>query len=151
MLWFRIDNRLIHGQVIETWLPYTQAGRLLVANDGVAEDTLQQSIMSMAVPGRIKLQFVSLAKLALALGEYACHDTLVLFANCCDARRAYEMGVAFSAINVGNLHYGPGKRQICTHAAVSAEDADCLNFFKTQGIKLDFRCVPNDNPHVEEF
>ena len=73
MLWFRIDNRLIHGQVIETWLPYTQAGHLLVANDGVAQDSLQQSIMSMAVPSRIKLQFVSLGKLAAAIDEQAGH------------------------------------------------------------------------------
>ena len=45
-MWFRVDNRLIHGQVIEGWLPYTGAAHLIVANDALAEDLLRQQIMS---------------------------------------------------------------------------------------------------------
>ena len=35
-MWFRVDNRLVHGQVIEAWLPYTGARHLIVANDELA-------------------------------------------------------------------------------------------------------------------
>ena len=53
MAWFRIDNRLVHGQVIEGWLPYLNAGHLIVANDALALDELQQQIMRLAIPGRV--------------------------------------------------------------------------------------------------
>ena len=36
MIWFRIDNRLVHGQVIEAWLPHIRAKTLVVANDDLA-------------------------------------------------------------------------------------------------------------------
>ena len=48
MFWVRIDNRLIHGQVIETWIPFTNAKRLVVANDELAKDVLQQEIVVLS-------------------------------------------------------------------------------------------------------
>ena len=151
MLWFRIDNRLVHGQVIETWIPYLESSRLLVVNDDIARDGLQQSIMSMAVPHRVKVEFLPVDGLQKALRNTDYPNTLVLFANCQDARRAFEQGGLFRSVNVGNLHYAPGKVQICPHAALSDEDAGCLCYLREQGVELDFRCVPNDKPKVEQF
>ena len=48
-MWFRVDNRLVHGQVIEAWLPYTGARHLVVANDELATDFLRQT---REAPGR---------------------------------------------------------------------------------------------------
>lgn len=151
MLWFRIDNRLIHGQVIETWLPYIEASRLLVVNDNIARDQLQQSIMAMAVPNSVEVEFLPLSNLGLALNSVEHQNTLVLFANCQDARKAFEMGGFFNQLNVGNLHYGPGKEQICVHVALSEDDATCLCYLRDHGVELDFRSVPNDTPRVEPF
>lgn len=152
MLWFRIDNRLVHGQVIETWLPYLEATRLLVVNDAIAQDKLQQSIMSMAIPDSVEIEFLLLLNLGLALNSVEHENTLVLFANCQDARKTFEMGGAsFTVLNVGNLHYGPGKKQICVHVAVSEDDASCLCYLREHGVELDFRSVPNDSPRVEPF
>ncbi|MBQ4132459.1 MAG: PTS sugar transporter subunit IIB [Desulfovibrionaceae bacterium] len=151
MLWFRIDNRMVHGQVIETWIPYLESSRLIVANDDIAGDSLQQSIMGLAVPHRVEMEFLHLDELHKALQNTDYPNTLVLLANCQDARRAYELGNVFKSINVGNLHYGPGKTQICPHAALSEDDAGCLHFLREKGVELDFRCVPNDKTRVGSF
>ncbi|WP_418730975.1 PTS sugar transporter subunit IIB, partial [Desulfovibrio sp.] len=58
MLWFRVDNRLVHGQVIEGWLPYVAARHLIVANDAMSADLLQQQIVSLAVPEQVAIHFV---------------------------------------------------------------------------------------------
>lgn len=146
MFWFRIDNRLVHGQIIEAWLPYTGATLLLVVNDSLAADDLQQQIMSLAIPGRVDVRFLrvdQLAEVAAAPGAGKT-ETLVLIANCSDARRIHESGVSLGVLNVGNLHYAPGKRQLCAHVAVSDEDEGCMRFLQRNGVELDFRCVPND-------
>ena len=152
MLWVRVDNRLVHGQVIETWLPYTNASNLLVANDDLAADSLRQTIISLAVPSRIKLQF-SKVESACAVLDSICpkeNSTLMLVADCRDALRIFDGGVLFPTLNVGNLHYGPGKRQICSHVALSEEDEACLVQLKAHSVKFDFRCVPNEIIHLEE-
>ena len=153
MLWVRADNRLVHGQVIETWLPYTNASHLLVINDELAADALRQTIVSLAVPSRITLQFLKVesANAALKTTSPEENSILALVATCQDALRIFNAGVLFPVLNVGNLHYSPGKRQICSHVALSEEDEACLLQLKAHSVKLDFRCVPNEFIHLEEW
>ena len=122
MLWFRVDNRLVHGQVIEGWLPYVAARHLIVANDAMSADLLQQQIVSLAVPEQVAIHFVPVDAL---LETLACcgESSLVLFADCQDARRALESGVDIRALNIGNLHYAPGKIQVFPHVALSEQDS----------------------------
>ena len=155
MIWFRIDNRLIHGQIIETWLPYTRAARLVVCNGDLAHDPLRQQIMLLAVPARIRVEFAEPASLDQLLRESRERGReeriLVIFADCADAKTAYASGVRFTKLNIGNMHYAPGKQQVCGHAAFSDEDSACFHSFADAGVMLDFRCVPNDTTEVTEW
>ncbi|MBQ4567201.1 MAG: PTS sugar transporter subunit IIB [Desulfovibrio sp.] len=144
-MWFRIDNRLVHGQVIESWLPYTGARHLVVANDELAADSLRQQIISLAVPQRIQIHFVTLAALPKTLTDCG-EQCLVLFATCQDARRAADNGISMSILNMGNLHYGPEKQQLLPHVALSAQDREDLRCLCSKLVQLDFRCVPDDKP-----
>lgn len=154
MLWVRIDNRLVHGQVIETWLPYTGARVLLVANDELAADDLQQEIMSLAIPNSTTTLFIRVDQVSETLRTQsakgrAANDVLVLFEGCADARRAYDSGFSFPVLNIGNIHYGPGKVQLSPSVALGTDDESCLRFFSRNGVELDFRCVPNDPNQVK--
>ncbi|SKA78386.1 PTS system, mannose-specific IIB component [Paucidesulfovibrio gracilis DSM 16080] len=152
MNWVRVDNRLVHGQVVETWLPYVGAKGIIVANDDVSDDPLTQEIMSLAIPQSMSTSFVSINDLLhlqeIALWSSAQGAALVLFSNCEDARRAYEIGFRFQSINIGNIHYAPGKRQLSPSVAVNDSEEECLRFFADREVKLDFRCVPNDPVQV---
>lgn len=151
MFWVRVDNRLIHGQIIESWLPYTKSRTIVVANDEVSADPLRQEIMGLAIPNNVEKIFVDVENAhEFMANAYADDepDVLVLFANCGDARRAHESGLAFKALNLGNLHYGPGKEQVCAHVALDGDDCSCLHYFDGIGVELDFRCVPNEPVQV---
>lgn len=147
MLWFRIDNRLVHGQVIEAWLPHIRASILVVANDELAADELRQEIMSLAVPSSVTFLCCpvkdALTELRRLQREKREQHMMVLFASCEDARAAHMAGIDFSVLNIGNLHYGPGKEQICEHIALSQVDRTCLAYFEDHGVEIDFRCVPS--------
>ncbi|HKK33503.1 MAG TPA: PTS sugar transporter subunit IIB [Desulfomicrobiaceae bacterium] len=154
MVWVRVDNRLVHGQVIETWLPYVSARTLIVANNDLAGDYLRQEIMKLAIPSGVALVFSSVEAVPETvhdLGKREDRGILVLFADCCDARDAFVHGFEFESINIGNLHYGPGKQQICDHVALSDRDSACLHFFSREGVKIDFRCVPNKTVKVGKW
>ncbi len=144
MSWFRVDNRLVHGQVIEAWLPYTGAKHLVVANDALASDVLRQQIVALAVPQRIAVHFVPIKELATVLCRCAQDTVFVLLADCQDAARVFSEGVAMPVLNIGNLHYAPGKRQLLPHVAVSEEDVAQLKYLTGQQVELDFRCVPTE-------
>lgn len=148
MDWVRIDNRLVHGQIIENWLPYTHMGAIVVANDAVANDSIQQEIMALAIPHSIKCVFSTPAEAGNILQSFT-DSCLVLFASCVDAMAAWRSGYEFNRLNVGNIHYGPGKRQLSPSVALSEDDEALLNEFISKGVTLDFRCVPNDPVQVK--
>ena len=152
MLWFRIDNRLVHGQIIEAWLPHIRAKTLLVANDDLAADELRQEIMSLAVPSGISFLCCPVAQAGALLQRVRKDDpnqhVLILFSDCADAKAAHMTGLSFSLVNIGNLHYGPGKEQVCEHIALGAEDRSCLKYFSEHGVEVDFRCVPSATTKV---
>ncbi|MFW6324416.1 MAG: PTS sugar transporter subunit IIB [Desulfovibrionales bacterium] len=147
-MWVRIDNRLVHGQIIESWVPHVQARDIWVVNDELAADELRKEIMRLAVPQGVDILFSTPSMITGDLerkyiGRYERKDFLVLFASCRDAKSAFEQGFDFSLLNVANIHYSPGKKQICDHVALNEEDISCIGFFSRKGVRLDFRCVPN--------
>jgi len=146
MAFVRVDNRLVHGQIIESWLPFTHARTILVVNDELAADYLRQEIMSLAIPAGVRIEFLPVGELMgfLSRNPLEAEDALILFSGCRDARVAYERGLGFGSLNLGNLHYAPGKKQVCPHVALSKEDESCLDFFRDMGVRLDYRCVPSD-------
>ncbi len=153
MLWFRIDNRLIHGQVIESWLPSLGVEALVVANDALAGDEMQQAILGLAVPKRIRVFFSAVVRTPAILPdlERQAGAVLVLLESCIDAARLFRLGVRMDTVNVGNVHYAPGKKQICAHVAASDDELECLRFLRRSDVLLDFRCVPEDVPDMEEW
>jgi len=153
MHFVRIDNRLVHGQVIETWLPHTRATMIVVVNDEIASNVLRQEIMSLAIPDGVEIVFLAVADVPRFFSRATLKelDALILFSTCEDARAAFESGYGFDSLNLGNLHYAPGKKQVCPHVALSKEDERCLHFFSTKGVKIDFRCVPGDSELPRAF
>ncbi len=153
-MWFRVDNRLIHGQVIEGWMPYTGARHLIVVNNELALDFLRQQIMTLAVSRHIEVHFAALEELPTLLDECG-EDSFILFENCRDVGTAADEGVHIPVLNIGNIHYTKGRRQICPHVALSDEDiAQLKKLVTTQHTELDFRAVPSEAmrpPHVQLF
>jgi mannose/fructose/N-acetylgalactosamine-specific phosphotransferase system component IIB len=62
----RIDDRLIHGQVVGGWLPVIQAERIVVVSDRAAGDSLQTGLMRMAVPDGVTVDVFSVNQAAPA-------------------------------------------------------------------------------------
>jgi mannose/fructose/N-acetylgalactosamine-specific phosphotransferase system component IIB len=150
MFWVRVDNRLIHGQVVEAWVPHIGARSIIVGNDDLAQDELQQEIMALAIPRAVDAAFLSIDQLVRdpRITGAPRDSMLLLFSSCLDVRRAFEKGLLLDVLNVGNLHYASGKRQLSPSVSLGPDDESCLRFLMGKGVELDFRCVPNDPVHV---
>ncbi len=153
-LWVRIDNRLVHGQVIETWIPYCGAKVLVVANDALKKDDIRQEIIKIAIPPSVRVLFCDLYSVQEEIDKLSQEEEtsiFILFASCQDARKAYDSGFSFPILNIGNLHHAEGKITLCEHIFLSEEDIECLRFFKREGITIDFRCVPNKQVTIKNI
>ena len=134
----RVDCRLVHGQVVETWLPHTGADCLLVANEGLAGNPFLRTVMEMAVPSSVSVFFCRLEEVVRTLAEIdrAGKKAILLCATFADAISIYRLGVRFSSLNIGNLHYAAGKVEISPSVFFSPEDFDALGWFRSHGVSV---------------
>ena len=63
----RIDDRLIHGQVMTSWLNYTGANKIMIIDDGVAADPFMKSVLKTCVPANVRLATFTIEKAAVRL------------------------------------------------------------------------------------
>ena len=116
----RIDNRLVHGQVLEAWVPALSAQGILVADDEVAANPLARAAMSLAIPKKIAFHVAPIAEVAAMLrpgGPGApAPRTLVLVRNVRDAAALREQGVPLPHLNLGNVHFSEGRAQLACRA-----------------------------------
>lgn len=142
----RIDNRLVHGQVGVTWTNTLGANLVVVANDEAANDTVQQSLMEMVLPDTVQIRFFTLEKTIRIIGKAAPHQKILLVIKTPqDALALVKGGVPIKEINIGNLHFTDGKKQLSATVSVDQHDIDTFSELHQLGIKLDVRGIPNES------
>jgi len=140
----RVDCRLIHGQVVETWLPHTGADCVVVANDELAGNSFSRSVMELAVPKSVHMLFCRLDQVAKELEEVdrRGEKAILLCSTFTDALRIYNAGTHFSSVNIGNLHHAAGKVEISPSVYFSPEDFEAVREFRVHGVDIEVRATP---------
>jgi mannose/fructose/N-acetylgalactosamine-specific phosphotransferase system component IIB len=142
----RIDNRLIHGQVVEGWLPVLKVDRLVVLDDGCAASSLTCAAMGLAVPSPISVEILPLSTADLRKIQARPEPTLVLLKEVSSASMAKERGLMLPTLNLGNVHFAPGRFQVGPSVFLSLEEVAALRALSRAGTKVELRSLPNDRP-----
>lgn len=141
----RIDDRLIHGQVVTTWVSNYQIQQILVINDKVAKDKVQQSVLGIAAPPGIKVfsfgvqQFVNILKTNPIKKR-----TMLLFTNSVDVLAAVEGGLLLEKLNVGGMRFLSGRRRITKAVSVTEEEENAFRKLAGRKIEIEFQMIPKD-------
>jgi PTS system mannose-specific IIB component len=146
----RVDNRLVHGQVLEAWLPALAAPGILVADDEAAGNVLARSAMSMAIPPKVSFQVLRVDAAADLLkpggkGPQASR-TLVLLRDVRAAVELHDKGVLMPRLNLGNVHFGAGRKQVAPSVFLDAQEVADLERLAAQGTAVEVRAVPAEQP-----
>lgn len=142
----RIDERLIHGQVAGIWSTSLDTQRIIVANNEAAKDPMQKASLRMAAPSSMRLSVLPVADAAKNInsGKYGKQRLFLLFKNPTDVLEFIEAGGVLSTVNVGNMSYKDGAREITKSIQVLPNEEKVFLAIEGKGIKLTAQLVPND-------
>ena len=142
----RVDDRLVHGQVMEGWVPYFKADHIIVASDDAAGSMFhKQAIESCAHDNLIvKVAEAKDAVQDICNGHYDTCRVIVLVSGLRDALRLYEDGLRFLSINIGNLHHGGEAKKITKSVYFNDEDEAIVKKFIDLDIAVEIRAVPGE-------
>lgn len=144
-LW-RIDDRLIHGQVATRWTKETGVKRIIVVNDNVVKDKTRATMLKQAVPPGVTAHVVSVDKMMRVYNnpEYAGEKVMLLFTNPTDALELVRRGVPIQSINIGGMAYKEGRVMLDMSVSVDEKDIEAFKELDSRGIELEVRKVASD-------
>ncbi|MDI6783172.1 MAG: PTS sugar transporter subunit IIB [bacterium] len=142
----RIDDRLIHGQVVVGWVRFLNANHIIVADDAVAKDAMQKALYEMVVPRELTVSILTLAETAEKIQQniYGNDTIILLVARPKDVLALANLGLPMKSINIGGMRFEPGKKQITKSVSVDDEDGMMLRELAAKGIEIEGRAVPTD-------
>jgi mannose/fructose/N-acetylgalactosamine-specific phosphotransferase system component IIB len=142
----RVDDRLVHGQVVEGWVPYLNADLVAVVSDAAAGDPVSSALMKMALPPSVGLVVLRVADAPGALGApaAAARRVLILVPGPAEALALLEKGISVDHVNVGGLHYTVGKVQLGRALFLDEKDKAALRAIAARGVRLEGRPLPSD-------
>ncbi len=139
----RIDDRLIHGQVVVGWCPTLKPDRLILCDDEVAQSEWEAEIYKDA-GSDYQTSIYTVAEAAEALqNEQFKHEKLFLIVGSPEVIiRLTDLGLKINKVIVGGMHHQPGKRKILDFIYIDDQDLECFRVLNERKVTLEAKDVP---------
>jgi PTS system mannose-specific IIB component/fructoselysine and glucoselysine-specific PTS system IIB component len=146
---YRIDDRLIHGQVVVGWGQPFDLRFIVLVDDEVAASEWEQELYRMAVPPEMEVAFLSVADAANQLAVFnARRDRGVLLVGSIGTmERLVERTVGqIPAVNVGGVHHATGRVGHLRYVYLTDAEEQGLRRIAAAGIEVTAQDVPATRP-----
>lgn len=145
VLMYRVDERLIHGQVVVGWGSSLRPERIVVVDDVLADSPWEQELYAMGVPAEMEAEFESVASALdrLPAWQEGSERVLLLTRNIGTMMSLARSGLLRDVeVNIGGIHHAPGRSQILRYVFLSDGERRELEALSEQGVRVVARDVP---------
>lgn len=144
---FRIDDRLIHGQVVVGWGQPLNVGFVVLVDDEVAASDWEQELYRMGVPPEMEVYFHTAAEMAGHLDGYRADPRRgIVVTGDIETMCRLVQADGISAVNVGGIHHRPGREQRLRYVFLTAQEKDALRELAGHGVVVTAQDVPGARP-----
>ena len=143
----RIDDRLIHGQVVVGWGNFLRPDRIILCNNAVAQEDWQRDMFKSAgdlVAFDLTISIFTMEETLTFFKEddFAAEKIILLVESPADLWYLHDADAPIEQVNVGGMHYKSGKRQIAPYIFVDDEDVTFFKRLIEKNIKVYGQDVP---------
>lgn len=135
----RVDERLIHGQVVVGWGNALHPGRIAVVDDELAGSVWEQELYTLGVPDEVAAEFHTVDEARTHLDEWR-GDPLrtVVLTRTVQAMQQVAAGGALRGeeVNIGGLHYAPGREELLPYVFLNAEERTAMRALLEAGVEV---------------
>ena len=139
----RIDNRLIHGQVVQSWLPKIKADKVLVISEQSAKNTLMTRMMRMALPQGYALQVCPAKEASDSLKTEEDKKIFLLIEDLDQLLELTKQGFCPQRVNIGNTKYEEDKKEFSAGVYFNNKDFATIKELKNKGITFIIQALPS--------
>lgn len=145
---YRIDDRLIHGQVVVGWGQPLDATFIVLVDDEVSSSDWEQDLYRMGVPPHIEVIFASVEQAAQQLTAWEADSRVgILLVGDIDTAVALSGSAPqVRRFNVGGVHHRTGRRERLRFVYLTDEEAAKLRQLAARGVEVTAQDVPTARP-----
>lgn len=142
---YRVDERLIHGQVVVGWGNELHPDEIIVVDDDLAASVWEQELYAMGLPEELATHFetVTAARDQLHAWRSSKARIVVLTRDVATMRRLAGDGVMRGEeVNIGGIHYAPGREAVLPYVYLSKEEVGDMGALENEGVRISARDLP---------
>lgn len=144
---YRIDDRLIHGQVVVGWGQPLDLGFIVLVDDEVAETDWEQELYRMGVPPEMDVYFASVQQAAAGLDAWRRDPRPgVLLTSDIDTMRRLVEATDIRAVNLGGIHHRADRTPRVRYVYLSVAEIAMLRAIAARGVEITAQDVPATRP-----
>ncbi len=145
---YRIDDRLIHGQVVVGWGQPLDLQFIVLVDEEVAASDWEQELYRMGVPPEMDVHFETVASAAERLAHYQGSPKvgLLLTGDITTMARLVELTGRIPTVNLGGIHHKPGRVQRLRYVFLSPSEEGALRALAARGVQVTAQDVPAARP-----
>ena len=144
---YRVDDRLIHGQVVVGWGQPLDIGFIVLVDDEVAASDWEQELYRMGTPPEMEVFFHSVSDAAAALPRYNADERSgILLTGTLQAMLRLVREAHVREVNIGGIHHKSGRRQRLRYVFLAPDEERILREMELAGATVTAQDVPAAHP-----
>ena len=140
----RIDDRLIHGQVVIGWAGHLNTKRIILCDDSVAENDWEKELYLSSVPENIEAEVLTRAETTefIKNREDDLSSTIILVNSPLVIEALLRDGILIDKVNVGGIHYKDGRKKLLHYLYLNEDEINSFRRCIDLGVHFDCQDIP---------
>lgn len=140
---YRIDDRLIHGQVITSWSKYYDLNAIYIIDNDVSKDPIQTNIIEMVAPSHLEIDVLN-ENDAINKIKNIEKNTLILVKFPGTILNLQNKGIEIEEIILGGMQYKNGRKKITKSVSISDQQRKELKELIKNDTKVYVQMIPSE-------
>lgn len=143
MIYFRIDDRLIHGQVITSWTRFYDLKYIIIIDDVVANDMIQKKIIEMVTPSSVNVEIIPIRESVNKMRNIN-ENTMILVKTPLTLLELLEQDINVPEVIIGGMQFSSGKTKLSSAVSVSDIEKNALNEMLEKNVEIFVQMIPTE-------
>ena len=140
----RIDDRLIHGQVMTAWLKQCDANEIVIIDNELCKDTFVVMMMKSLIPKTITLKVFDDIESVDYLKSEGKEKILILVKTPYAILNLVKNGIKLPYLNIGGMGMKGGRTKLYKNIAASDEEREVFKELKKYNLEMKVQVVPTE-------